>query len=67
MIINYFKSKSDLLEEIDILLEEIDILKTKQLINKNLVGRFENYYKKSKTIPTIITRKFIKNLKSQLK
>ena len=67
MIINYFKSKSDLLEEIDILKKEIDILKTKQLINENLVGRFEDYYKNEKTIPTTITRKFIKNLKSQLR
>ena len=60
MIINYFKSKSDLLEE-------IDILKTKLLINKNLVGRFEDCYENEKTIPTTITRKFIKNLKSQLR
>jgi len=41
MIINYFKSKSDLLEE-------IDILKTKLLINKNLVGRFEDCYESKK-------------------
>jgi hypothetical protein len=60
MIINYFKSKSDLLEE-------IDILKTKLLINKNLVGRFEDCYESKKTIPTKTTRKFIKNLKSQLR
>lgn len=60
MIINYFKTKTELLEE-------IDILKTKLLINKNLVGRFENHYENQTTIPTKITRKFIKNLKSQLK
>ena len=66
MIINYFKSKSDLLEEIDILKKEIDILKTKQINNKNLIGRFRNLHK-NKTIPTKRTRDFLNNLESQLK
>ena len=60
MIITYFKTNTELLEE-------IDILKTKLLINKNLVGRFEDCYENKKTIPTKTTRKFIKNLKSQLR
>lgn len=59
MIINYFKTKTELLEE-------IDILKTKLLINKNLIGRFRNLHK-NKTIPTKRTRDFLNNLESQLK
>ena len=59
MIINYFKTKTELLEE-------IDILKTKLLINKNLIGRFKNLHNNKKTIPTKTTRDFLNNLELQL-
>jgi len=50
MILDIFKTKSDLLKEINLLKDQVQA-------NKNLVKRFIDLYEDKKTIPTKITIK----------
>jgi len=59
MILDIFKTKSDLLKEINLLKEKVEV-------NKNLIGRFKNLHSNKKTIPTKTTRDFLNNLELQL-
>mgnify|MGYP005997428793 CR=1 FL=1 len=59
MILDIFKTKSDLLKEINLLKEKVEV-------NKNLIGRFKNLHNNKKTIPTKTTRDFLNNLELQL-
>jgi len=59
MILDIFKTKSDLLKEINLLKDQVEA-------NKNLVKRFIDLYEDKKTIPTKITKGFLNNLKLKL-
>jgi len=59
MILDIFKTKSDLLKEINLLKDQVQA-------NKNLVKRFIDLYEDKKTIPTKITKSFLNNLKLKL-
>lgn len=58
MILDIFKTKSDLLKQINLLKDQVKA-------NKNLVKRFIDLYE-DKTIPTRIAKRFLKNLKLKL-